>query len=106
MKSNTRIGTWNIHGKLTDSLQQELLERDMQQKNIDVCCIQETRMITYAEILCPDGGMIINIKAEAINMHKRYGMGFYINNKWLNRLQGYRRLTDRISVINFRIHRR
>jgi len=64
MKSNTRIGTWNIYGKLTDPLQQELLERDMQQKNIDVCCIQETRMITDAEILCPNEGMIINIKAD------------------------------------------
>ena len=64
---DTKISTWNIHGKLADTLHQELLERDMITKGIDICCIQETRMNHDAEIQCTKGGVIINLTADSDN---------------------------------------
>ena len=75
---DTKIATWNIHGKLADNLHQELLERDMITKSIDICCIQETRMNQDAEIQCSKGVVIINLKADSDNAYKRYGMVFYV----------------------------
>ena len=38
---NTRVGTWNIHGKLQDPLHQELQQGDMVPEQADMCCLQE-----------------------------------------------------------------
>ena len=80
---DTKIATWNLHGKLVDTLHQELLERDLIKKGINICCLQETRMNQDAEIHCSKGCIIINMKAES-NAHKRYGMGFYVSKKWMS----------------------
>ena len=103
LNKETRIATWNIHGKLEQPIQQEILAIDMIGRKIDIACLQETRWKNDAEISVR-GGTIINFAGLDENKYKRYGMGFYISNKWKGNIIGAERINDRIAVIQLQIH--
>ena len=98
----TNIATWNIHGKLHNVFDQEILPKDMKLLKIHIACLQETRWHHDARVNV-EGGTIINLAATDENEHRRYGMGFYVSNEWIPRLHGFRRLNDRICIIQLKI---
>ena len=103
LNKETKIATWNLHGKLEQQIQRELLVGDMKTRKIDIACLQETRWREDAEVY-EGGGTIFNFAGQDENKYKRYGMGFYVSNRWRNRIIGATRINDRIAIIQLQIH--
>ena len=103
----TNIATWNLNGKLSNTIQQERLVKDMKSRKVDIGCLQETRWNEDAMMhLEHRTGNIINIKARSDNEHKRYGMGFFVSKEWMKRYEGHEYISDRIATIKFKIHQK
>ena len=103
-KATFRLATWNIQGGIQSAQDSELLISDFQRYKIHIACLQETRCgaYTYAN----DFGKIICLEAdEGTPAHQKYGQGFYICNDWFQHFYGVRKISNRISVIQFHINR-
>jgi hypothetical protein len=97
----TRLGTFNLQGKLGMMGQSIMLFKDMIRRKLDICASQETLLQEDKEFLDEKKGMIINLAGPApTNGGRKYGMGFFISNKWKEQLEGVRNINERISVIN------
>jgi len=99
----TKFAGWNLHGKLSQPVQQEALKHDMEEMNIDVAVLTETKWDDDIDMRL-GGSRIINFKSHSDNAHARYGMGIYMNAKWASCYVKSMRISDRIAVFYFRIH--
>ena len=89
--SNMRNYT-NVRG-LCDSYKQEQLANDMDKYKVDVCCLQETKMVEGTDVTVK-GHKLICIPSEMPS----YGNGFMIANKWTSSISKYWKVTDRIAI--------
>ena len=102
----TRLGTFNLQGKLGMMGQSIMLFKDMIRRKLDICAFQETLLQEDKEFLDEKKGMIINLAGPApTNGGRKYGMGFFISNKWKEQLEGVRSINEKISVIKFAINK-
>ena len=97
MFENVTIGSYNIRG-LTDKLNKVQLSKDLKFYNVDVCCVQETKI---AE------GIDINIRnyrfiSQKTNQ-KDYGNGFLIYKTLEQHMYKVWKLNDRISILEIQM---
>ena len=89
------IGTFNVRG-LTKEEKQEHLARDIENHNVDVCCLQETKIASGLNCnIGEKSHQLVSFKTEC----KHYGNGFVVNNKWKNNVHRCWRVSDRVSVL-------
>ena len=93
MKKKMSIGTFNVRG-LCDETKRKELATDMNDRKIDVMCLQETKMkdgcresINGNELTCFPSKEVA------------YGMGFMINAEWSERTEKIWKVSDRIAVL-------
>lgn len=98
IKQETTIATWNIQGKVGDGDQKNKLIKEMKHKNVQICCLQETKC-TANTFKNHDGTLIFVDHPHGYN----YGMGFYISSGWMEHIIGTESITNRISVIKFQL---
>ena len=99
-KERTTISTWNVHYQLTDSLEKQILIKDMENHKITVAALQETRCMTQ-EFTHENAKLIMFEGKNPTNIHKRYGMGFYVAKQWIKYIKGSEYISDRICIIHF-----
>ena len=105
LQDRTKVAGWNLHGKLSQPAQQEALKHDMDEMNIDIAVLSETKWHEDIDMRLVDGSKIVNFKSHnETNAHARYGMGVYMNAKWARRYQKSRRISDRVAVFYFQLH--
>ena len=98
----TKLGTYNLQGKLGMIGQSTMLFKDMIRRKLDICALQETLLQEDKEFTNEEKGTIINLDGpEPTNGRRRHGMFFLISNKWKGKLEGIRSVSERISVIRF-----
>ena len=98
------LATWNIQGGLNSTYDAETLIQDMHKYRIDIAALQETRCGDYN--YSGKYGKLVCLAADPNTPpHQQYGQGFYISDAWMPHLYGIKRITDRISVIQFKINR-
>lgn len=97
-----KIGTFNLNGNMTYKEKRDLLVKDMESKKIKICCFQETYhdgdTFDYEK-----GKLIFVERDENLEPHKRYGLGFYISNELSENYWGYKYISNRIAVANFKL---
>ena len=90
------IATFNTRGL---KLRKQNLATDITRYGVDVCCIQETKILAGCD--------------ENINNHrliclstdnKAYGLGFMVHDRWKNNIAKVWKVNERISVIQFKIN--
>ena len=98
LKDTAFFASWNVMGKLTTRAEMEILSRDMRQRKIAVCSLQETRNPYNAEIVLTNGDKFIFF---GLQENGYGGLGFYISKDWVGHFQTTKRVTDRIVVARF-----
>ena len=91
------VGTFNVRG-LKENQKKQNLVQDMKKYNIDICCLQETKISTGSDINISDY-RLITLPADI----QHYGTGFVVADKWINNISKYWKVSERISVIQLRI---
>ena len=91
------IGTFNVRG-LTDDQKKRDLTLDMKRYNIDICCLQETKMKVGSDVNINEY-RLITLPADI----PYYGTGFIIAEKWIENISRYWKVSERISVIQIKI---
>ena len=89
------LATLNIRG-LTEEIKKDHLASDLNRYDIDVCGLQETKISNGADVTI-QGHRLICFKSEC----EHYGNGFMVNNRLVENIEKYWRVSDRISVIQF-----
>ena len=89
------LATFNIRG-LTEEIKKDHLASDLNRYDIDVCGLQETKISNGADVTI-HGHRLICFKSEC----EHYGNGFMVNNRLVENIKKYWRVSDRISVIQF-----
>jgi exonuclease III len=92
-----KIASWNILGKLSTAINQEVLDQDLTDHQIHIAALQETKW-TQEKTIRTKGGLIINL--ETTDAHK--GLGFYLNEEWSKYEYSVRSVSPRIAVIRFK----
>ena len=90
---NLTIGSYNIRG-LTDKLKKVQLSKDLKFYDVDMCCVQETKITE---------GIDTNIRnyrfiSQKTNQ-KDYGNGFLIHKTLEQQMNKVWKLNDRISIL-------
>ena len=96
---NFTLGTFNVRG-LTKSYKQRSLSEDINRYNIDICCLQETKIKENKDILLENGNRLITLGTETGNIH--YGNGFIINKKWRESVNSFWKVSDRICILQLK----
>ena len=91
------VGTFNVRG-LSDDQKKENLVKDMKKYNIDICCLQETKIKEGSDKMI-NGYRLITVSADI----RHYGTGFIIADKWIDNISKYWKVSERISVIQIKI---
>jgi exonuclease III len=100
----TKIATWNLQGGIKDNINCDTLIEDMEKYKIQIACLQETRCRN--KNYDNDKGKIICFESdENTQPHSRYGTGFYICKAWIPHIWSFKYISDRISVIIFRLNK-
>ena len=86
-----------MHGYRAKEYKQEQLTLDIKKYNVDICCLQETK-IKKDEQTEIDGSRIINFNTNV----KDYGNGFVITKKWKESIYKYWKVSDRICVLQLK----
>ena len=96
------VATFNVRG-LTQDLKKVNLATDLDRYNVDVCCLQETKI---------KDGIDCNISSQSSkNSHRlicfptkseHYGMGFMIHEKWIKLVHKAWTVNDRIAVLQIK----
>ena len=89
------LATFNIRG-LTEEIKKDHLASDLNRYDIDVCGLQETKISNGADVTI-QGHRLICFKSEC----EHYGNGFMVNNRLVENIEKYWRVSDRISVTQF-----
>ena len=100
----TNIASWNIQGGIQSLEDSKILINDMAKHKVEICCLQETRCGEYN--YTNEQGTLICLESEDNTpVHRKYGQGFYISKKWMPHFWGIKRISNRISVINFLLNK-
>lgn len=92
-----KIATFNVRG-LSATTKQKCLAQDMLDFDIDVCCLQETKVAHQSDQTI-NGIRIILIPGAAC---QHYGLGFAINEKKMKeRFKSFTSISDRIAELTF-----
>lgn len=91
------VATFNVRG-LADPTKRNSLSKDIKNYNVDICCLQETKIVENIDITLPDGNRFVNINSES----KHYGNGFFIFKKFTNYVYSYWKISDRICVLQLK----
>ena len=94
-----KIATWNLQGHLSQPMEMAQLSRDMRDRNIKICCIQETQNSFEGEYNIDNGDLILFMGG---NERGYGGLAFYIAREWKDKIVGQRRVSPRIATINFK----
>lgn len=89
-----KVATFNARG-LTSSLKREVLIADLAAKEVDICCIQETKTMQEISINDKDYKMFL---LSTQNHH--YGVGFFCNTKTVT-VHAVLHLNERTAAIFF-----
>ena len=95
-----KIATFNVRG-LTQKAKQQDLRKDMHDYDIDICCLQETKVTEESDQI-ENGYRLILLPSKC----RHYGLGFIINRKWADRLISYTSISDRIAKAVFKLTKR
>ena len=87
------VATFNVRG-LTCNIKQHQLAEDLKKYNIDIACIQETKIQNGVDINVGDCRLI-----TFETQNKYYGLGFAINKQWCDSIHRTWKVNDRISVL-------
>ena len=90
------FATWNVRG-LTSAIKRQTLGTDCEHYNIDIACIQETKVATQSEQLLQTGHKLILMQQKESTHH---GLGFVIGPRLLNHVLNYGRVNDRIATMD------
>ena len=94
---NLTIASYNIRG-LTDKLKKVQLTKDLKFYNVDVCCVQETKITEGIDINIRDYRLI----CQKTNQ-KDYGNGFLIHTRLEQHVNKVWKLNDRISILEIQM---
>ena len=72
----------------------------MEDQKITVAALQETRCMNQ-EFEYKNAKLIMFEGKNQTNVHKRYGMGFYVAKQWVKFIKGSEYISDRICIIHF-----
>ena len=93
---NFNIATFNVRG-MTNNHKKYQLVKDMVRYNVDICCLQETKI---------QEGINVDINEHKIltfeSKQKEYGNGFIISKKWKDYMYKFLKVSDRICVLQLR----
>ena len=92
MKS-LNIGTFNVRG-LRDETKKDNLAADLANYNLDVVCLQETKISEGADCNIRDSRLIA---LKSTNKH--HGNGFIVSSKWKENIHRVWKFSDRIAVL-------
>ena len=86
------VGSFNVRG-LTEHHSKEELLKDTNRYNVDVFCLQETKIKDTSSYWI-NGSTIVTFRSD----NKHYGNGFVLVKKWKNSIHKYWKVFDRICV--------
>src|SRR5690349_14888490 len=76
---------------------------DFVRKNVQIACLQETHCEDMRFESREGNGTIVCLQGQLENANKRYDQGFYMSAQWEDSFWGVKRLSDRISIIQFNL---
>ena len=94
---NLTIASYNIRG-LTDKLKKVQLTKDLKFYNVDVCCVQETKIAEGIDTNIRDYRLICQKRNQ-----KDYGNGFLIHTRLERHINKVCELNDRISILEIQM---
>ena len=100
MMSMLSIASWNVHG-LTKDLKKEQLVMDAKRYGFDFVALQETKCQDYAEIDLMNYSLILFEQLPQGFYH--HGLGFLISPQLRKSVVDWRRVSNRVAFINFRL---
>ena len=89
------IGSFNVRG-ITGNTKQKQLIRDICKYNVDICCLQETKIKNEIDIKINEKQII------TFGTDKMYGNGFVISKKWIGSIHKYWKVSERICVLQLK----
>jgi exonuclease III len=92
MKS-LNIGTFNVRG-LCDEKKKDNLAEDLAKYNVDVVCLQETKISEGTDCNIRNS-RLITLKST----NKHHGNGFIVSSKWKENIHPVWKVSDRIAVL-------
>jgi exonuclease III len=93
------VGTWNLHGNSKSDLEVAIIGQDLQLRDVDVACLQETYRTEGETVVCEGGKMLFGEKAAS---GRHYGMGFYLSKSAWKRYHDHKFISNRIAIIRIR----
>ena len=96
-KKELHLGTFNVRGINSVECQSNL-SKDIDKFEVDICCLQETKIKDGCDKQLGDTQLIC-LPTE----QKDYGQGFLINKEWQQRTHKIWRVNDRIAVAQFKL---
>ena len=91
------VATFNVRG-LTKDLKKTNLSTDIDRYNIDLCCLQETKIKNGCDVYKKKHRIICFPMED-----EHYGMGFVINKRWETCIHKTWRVNDRLAVIQIKM---
>ena len=91
------IGSFNIRG-LNSEIRKEQLIHDLESYNLDVLCIQETK-IKDGDSRVIRGNQLLCFESNS----KHYGCGFVINKRFSNSIHRFWKVSDRVCVLQIKL---
>ena len=92
-----KFGTFNVRG-LNSNLKQCILAKDMSRYELDILCLQETKITKGSTFVRGDSTFILLDSTS-----KHYGNGFIVSNRISQNIVKYKHHTDRISSLTIKI---
>lgn len=93
------FGTWNIRG-LSAKEKKEQLGRDCRAYNLDLVCIQETKITNYDEITLASGYKLVLLQQKTA---KHRGLMFVISPRLIPHVRSWWYISDRVVAIKVSI---
>ena len=91
------IGSFNIRG-LNSEIRKEQLIHDLESYNLDVLCIQETK-IKDGDSRVIRGNQLLCFESNS----KHYGCDFVINKRFSNSIHRFWKVSDRVCVLQIKL---
>ena len=97
LKTLLKVATFNVRGLCSD-VKKKCLSSDLLQYNVDLCCLQETKIISSRNNTLNYGKYHLVFLENA---NKYHGLGFAVNDNLWNLRKCVYKISDRIAVIEF-----
>ena len=96
----SNIASFNVRGLVKPEKRLALMQ-DLASYQIDICCLQETKVSEHSDENINDFRLIL-----LPSKSRHYGLGFAMNKLWADRLLTYESISDRIAIAVFRLSKR